>query len=137
MNLKVSKLLYKIKSSPRFESLYRLENDFLDVGLSIRRTSNDNMVLCKIEDGHPKIDDIIEDYVFAGSIDERKNEVSDKMMDSIIDFVQNTACEADELPESRQLANDQFRRWQKGVFTYGSIMVVNEDVNKISSSIVD
>ena len=50
-NLYLEKLLFKIKNAPDFETLFCLEEEFNKVGLTLRCTAKDRMVLCRIIEG--------------------------------------------------------------------------------------
>ncbi len=127
-NLNLSKLLFKIKNCVKYEYLYFLEEDFNRVGLTLQNTISDNMVLCCIKEGKAKAESIMEDYIFVGTIKERKEEISPRMTESIVNFIMQNASD----PAAIQVSE---RKWQNGVATYGQIVILGEDINKIAQNI--
>lgn len=130
MNDNIGRLLYKIKNCVRFEYLYKLEEYFNSVGLSLQQTANDSMVLCRIQDGKPCCSEIIDDYIFVGSLEEKRDEISDKMARVIQDFVRNNCQE----PGSVDYAP---KTWQNGVLTYGKVVVVNEAIDRTVQTLTE
>lgn len=125
----LGKLLYKIEQSTDFQCLYALEEAFNKCGLSIQTTSNSRMILCKLRGGKPVTEQVIDDYIFVGSIQEKTKELSDRLVTKINDFVRTNAGAPSKV---ENLA----RVWRNGLRMYESVQVVNEDVNKIAGDLL-
>lgn len=129
-NLYLDKLLFKIKNAPDYETLFCLENEFNNVGLTLRATAKDRMVLCKIVEGAPKATEILEDYIFVGTITERTQPLHTRIIECLLNFVMNNVGEPSKLV-------DKPRKWHMGVQTYEHLMIVNEDVEYTAQCIID
>lgn len=131
MDQKVSKVIYKIQQCIDYNSIYALEPKFNEIGLSIQTTAGNRMILCRLQDGKPKTESIIDDYIFVGSLATTNHELSERATDKICDFVQTNAGKASQ-PE------DMARVWRNGLRMYDStIAIVNEDVHHIAGELLD
>lgn len=126
----MDKLLFKIKNCPNFSTLYAMEDRFNEVGLTLQLTTKDRIVLCKIVNNKPCYNEPIEDYIFLGRISDKEQELSDRMISCITNFVINAAGEPSEIV-------DEQRVWQDGVRLYGQILVVNEDIKAIAQEVIN
>lgn len=125
----VDKLVYKLGGCIDYQSVYALEEDFNKAGLTIQTTANNRIILCKLNNGKPIANSIVEDYIFVGSLDTSINELSDRAVMKISDFVRTNASFADTV---RNIP----RVWRNGLKMYeSSISIMNEDVNSIANSI--
>lgn len=125
----VDKLVYKLGGCIDYQSVYALEEDFNKAGLTIQTTANNRIILCKLNNGKPIANSIVEDYIFVGSLDTSINELSDRAVMKISDFVRTNASFADTV---RNIP----RVWRNGLKMYEStIPIMNEDVNSIANSI--
>ena len=124
-DLNLQKLLYKIKNCGSYYMLYKLEEGFNSVGFTLQRTLKDHYILCRIVNGEPVTEEPMDDYIFLGSVDESTIEVPNGNMDSIINFIIGSASEAAKLDEGPRINRN-------GFCIYGRIMLVNEDIHKIS-----
>ncbi len=70
-----------------WQSLHELQDDFNRVGLTVTATSEERYVLCRVVNGEPITENIIDDYVFIGARDNLSQEISPRHMDIIVDFV--------------------------------------------------
>ena len=129
-NLYLEKLLFKIKNAPDYETLFCLEEAFNQIGLTLRCTAKDRMILCKIIEGAPKATAILEDYMFLGTISERTQALSERIVECLCNFVMNNAAAPAKL-------EDKPRKWHMGIQTYEHLMIVNEDVQHAAQCIID
>lgn len=125
----LGKLLYKIGQSIDYQSIYALEESFNKVGLTIQTTSHNRMILCKLVNGGPITENVVDDYIFIGSLDERGKEVTDRVAEKVCDFVRTNAGPAGKVENTARV-------WRNGLRMYESIIsIVNEDVKKIAQTI--
>lgn len=128
-NLSLQKLLLKIKNCPNYETLYRLEEDFNKVGLTLQSTPKNRVILCMIRDGNAYASAVMEDYVFVGATSDL-DEVPTKTIDCIMNFViENAGSPA-------RVVNNK-RSWQHNPKPYGQVLVVNEDVEHLAQIVED
>lgn len=131
MDTNLSKVIYKIKNCTDYDSLYAMNKDMNSVGLAIVPTTKDKMILCKIVDGKPYAQNIVDDFIFIGCISNKDEQLSDRTLNIIIDFVSNNASGPAELIDAP-------RKWQNGVRTYGmAVPIYNEDIQYYSQVIID
>ncbi|MEM3097454.1 MAG: hypothetical protein QXU32_01875 [Nitrososphaerales archaeon] len=128
----IDRLVYKINRCIDYQSLYALEDDFNQVGLTIQSTPNNRMILCRIVDGKPYAQRAIDDYIFIGGLDSALNELTDRAAMKICDFVRTNASNADKI---RNVA----RVWRNGLKMYEStISIVNEAIEaKRANAIIE
>jgi hypothetical protein len=127
----VNVLLYKIKNLVYFDTLFALEEDFNRTGLSVQLSGGNRVILCRIVGGKAKATAAMEDYIFLGpfAYAEAKQEVSNRLISSISDFVMNHAGPPGKIENLPRL-------WQQGVKTYGQVVrIIDEDVQIIAQSI--
>lgn len=113
----------KIRQCIDFQSIYALEEEFNKVGLTVQTTPSNRVVLCKIVEGKPFAKQVIDDYIFIGSLDHSLMELSDRTASKIVDFINNsrgTPAKIIDVPRS----------WRNGLKMYEqNIAIMNEDVN--------
>ena len=124
-------LLYKLRNCLNWDALFALEEDFNQIGLTLQPTTKERVVLCKIKDGQPSAERICEDYMFLANATERNTTLSERHIEVISDFCIN----ASSAPAT--LEGNPRRKWMHGVQTYGKIIVVNEDIQYIASTILE
>ena len=124
-------LLWKLKKCPKFEYIYTLEEDFNKVGLTIQKTVGNNLILCRIDEGKACIHNVVDDYIFIGSLKESKNEISDRMSDFMADFMLNNYG-----PPSKVIDEDG-RPYRGSNVSAGKIIIANEEVTKISQNVIE
>jgi len=129
-NVALQELLFKLQNCPTYSSMYDLESRFNEVGLSIQITTKNRMILCKIVNGKPHCKDVVDDYIFIGSLRDRDVEISERMLDCIVNFVTNAASS-----EPAEIV-DAPRKWQDGVRLYGRVLSVNEEINRIAQDVI-
>lgn len=122
-NLK--RVLYKVSQCIDYQNLYALEEEMNKVGLSVQTTSNNRMILCRLLEGKVVTEKVIDDYIFIGSLNDATRELSESQIQKISDFIRNRSGPSGKV---ENLA----RVWRNGVRMYDSIMVVNEDINKVA-----
>ena len=114
----------KIRNCIDYNALYCMEEDFNRVGLTIQQTPKRRMILCKIINGRPYAEKIIEDYIFISSLDNRDAEVSLRAIDCIINFVQAASSDPSKV-------EDVARTWMDGVRLYGkTIRIMEESISR-------
>lgn len=126
----LNRLLYKIEQCIDYQNLYCLEEDFNKVGLTIQTTDRRRMILCRLEKGKPITEQIVEDYIYIGSLDELSKELSERTTNKICDFVKTNAGEPGKI-------QDIARVWRNGLRAYEStIAIKNEDIDHISGEVI-
>lgn len=123
-------VITKIQAAIDYQTIYAMEDDFNEVGLTIQTTSNSRVILCKIKDGKPYTKEVVEDYIFVGSLDKSDEELSDRAVSKICDFVQNTKGK-------KSKVENIARAWRNGLRMYEqNIAIMNEDVQQIAESVI-
>lgn len=126
----VAKLVYKIGQCIDYQSLYAMEELFNKCGLTIQTTSRNRMILCKLRDGQPISKDIIDDYIFVGSLDVSDHEMTDRAIEKICDFVNNNHGKADTVKNVAKV-------WRNGLRIYdASIFITNEDQQRVVGEMI-
>lgn len=122
---KIKHISEKVEMCPDFASLYGLEEDFNQIGLTVSITNNDRMILATIgEDNKPKATKILEDYMFIGSNRDSKQEITERLSQCIVKFIEKAASY-----EAKKVVNNG-RTWQHGAAPYGkAIGIAMEDVD--------
>lgn len=127
----LEKLLYKVDQCIDFQSVYALEEDFNKCGLTVQTTSNNKIIIARLENGVPKTDDIITDYIFIGSLNESAREISDRSVDRICNFIRKNAGKPDSVKNMPRVWRDGLRMYES------SIAIFNEEINEIAQVIID
>ena len=128
--LGLSKLLYKISQCISYDSLYALEEEFNRNGLTVQTSSGNRMMLCRLKDGKAITENVIDDYIFVGDLNDRTKEISERAAEKICEFVETHAGESDEV-------KNMPRVWRNGLRMYGGrISIQNEDVQKALGSVL-
>jgi hypothetical protein len=119
----MDKIIRKIRQCVDYQSLYAMEGDFNRIGLTVQTTANNRMALCRIKNGKPVANHIIDDYVFIGSLNTSTNEISENAATKIIDWVLNNASKKATLKNTA-------RAWRNGLRMYeNTIAIMNEDID--------
>lgn len=88
------------------------------------------MILCKLREGKPVSEHVIDDYIFVGSLDDHARELSDRITEKICDFVRTNAGTSDKI---KNIA----RVWRNGLRMYEStVRIMNEDVENIAGELI-
>lgn len=88
------------------------------------------MVLCKLVDGSPITENVVDDYIFIGSIEESTKDISDRTVEKICDFVRTNSGAPSKV-------ENVARVWRNGLRMYESIIpIVNEDVQRIAGDLI-
>ncbi len=87
----LEQLLGKINQCYDWKSFYELAEDFQQIGLAIQETQGGRLVLCKLSGGRPVIESIIDDYIFVGGKSRLDEEISQRGLEVILNFVQSNA----------------------------------------------
>jgi hypothetical protein len=95
-------LLGKIRQCYDWKSFYALEEEFSKAGLALRDTEGGRKVLCRLEGGKPVIDQIIDDYIFAGSTNTLDEEIAQRALEIIVHFVESKASTPQVVADSSQ-----------------------------------
>ena len=129
-NNDVDKLIYRIGQCTDYQCLWALEESFNKSGLTIQTTSRNRMILCKLVGGNPISENIIDDYIFVGSLDEMSRELTDRTVEKICDFVRTNAGKSDKVKNIGKV-------WRNGLRMYEStIKIMNEDVEEIAGELL-
>jgi hypothetical protein len=127
----LERLLHKIRKCLNYRTLFSLESEFNKVGLTLQHTSQNWIVLCKIDDDKPLAKEVIDDFIFLAPLDQKHVELTPRALEIITDFTQNNASGAAEVA-------DRGRTWNDGVRVYDkAIAIVNEDVSRVAQEIID
>lgn len=126
----LSKLIGKIRSCVYYDTLLLLEPDYNAVGLTLQISAHNRALLCKIVEGKPFAKEVLSDYIFVCPVKDKDSTITETARQHIVDFVIAAAS-------SPSKVQDMPRKWQEGTRTYGSVVLVNEDVNFISQNIID
>jgi hypothetical protein len=126
----IDKLTYKIRQCIDYQSLYALEEEFNNFGLTIQTTAQNRVILCKLRNGKAKADKVIDDYIFVGSLEKSADEISDRAAQKIVDFVQNAKGNKGKL-------KNVARVWRDGLRMYEStISIMHEDVQCVADNLI-
>jgi len=118
----------KIRQCIDFQSIYALENEFNKVGLTVQTTNNSRVILCKIIEGKPYAKQVIDDYIFIGSLDNSLAELTDRTASKIVDFINNNRG-------ASTVIQDIPRTWRNGLKMYEqNIAIMNESLDFIMDS---
>jgi hypothetical protein len=129
--ISLGKLLYKIDQCIDYQNLYSLEEDFNKVGLTIQSTSRNRMILCRLLNGAPITEKVIDDYIYIGGTDELSKELTNRTTEKIADFVKTNAGPPGKIENIARV-------WQNGLRMYqNKIAIVNEDIDRISGEIIN
>jgi hypothetical protein len=115
----LAKLVNKIYQCPDYQTLYTLEDDFNEVGLTIQTTSNNRIILCKIKDSKPLSDDPLVDYIYMGSLDIAINPLNAELMLKIIIFIVNAKGAKGELKNMARSWRDGLRMYEQSIAVEG------------------
>lgn len=126
----VDRLVYKIEQCTDYQCLYALEEEFNKVGLTVQTTPKNRMILCKLRNGKPLAESVVDDYIFIGSLDNMTNELSDRVVSKIGDFVRTNSAMPDKVQNIARV-------WRNGLRMYEStVAIMNEDVSRIADNMI-
>ncbi|MDP1710858.1 MAG: hypothetical protein Q8K86_00170 [Candidatus Nanopelagicaceae bacterium] len=130
MKPNVDRLIYKIEQCTDYQCLYALEEEFNKAGLTVQATPKNRMILCKLRNGRPLAESVVDDYIFIGGLDGMSNEPSDRTVSKISDFVRTNAGSAGKVQNCARV-------WRNGLRMYeATISVMNEDVQHIAGDLI-
>jgi len=115
----LAKIANKIWQCPDYQTLYSLESDFNEVGLTIQTTSNSRIILCKIKDHKPLATEAMVDYIYIGSLDKSAEAIADGTTLKIIMFTINAKGTKSEIKNLK-------RTWQDGLRMYEQSIAVED-----------
>ena len=116
-----NKLIDKLTRCLDYQSVYALEEEFNKAGLTIQTTSNNRIILCRLQEGKAVTENIIDDYIFIGSLETAINEITDRAVMKISDFIRTNASAADKVRNTARV-------WRNGLKMYEStVIIMNED----------
>jgi hypothetical protein len=117
------RFLDKIRQCYNWRSLYEFNEEFACVGLTIRDTSGGRKILCRMEEGIPITDKIVDDYIFIGSKDAIDEEVSQRAMEVIVNFIGSSSSQPQTIMTDGQ-------KYTKDVALYGQpLQIYQEETN--------
>lgn len=125
--VRLSECMDRIRRCPTYPALYALESYFNDIGLTVQTSQRGRPVITKIVDGRPSCRSITEDHMFVGSGRYGDDEISSRMIECIIEFVERAAGPKAELKKSGPQ-----RAWQENTFVYG-----NADVSEVMQDLYE
>jgi hypothetical protein len=125
----VEKVVYKIGQCIDYQSIYALEESFNKIGLTIQMTSRNRMILCKLFEGKALTERVVDDYIFIGDTKDLSKEISERASEKICDFVRTNAGKSSKVENTS-------RAWRNGLRMYESVVIVNEDQQKIAGDII-
>jgi hypothetical protein len=127
----LDRLVYKVGQCIDYQSLYALEEDFNRVGLTVQTTSRNRMILCKLVNGGPITEKVIDDYIYIGSLDDLSRELTDRSSEKICDFIRTNAGTPGKVENISRV-------WRNGLRMYQSaIAIANEDIDRISGELLN
>jgi len=97
-------LTERVKRCVDWRSLFAMRSNLNNVGLDIRETAGGRMVLCRLLDGEPVLENIIEDYVFLGDSHRANEEISQRSLEMIIQFIEESTSDPQK-PNKSSLPN--------------------------------
>ena len=126
----IDKLIYRIGQCTDYQCLYALEEAFNKCGLTIQTTSRNRMILCKLRNGKPVSEHVIDDYIFVGSLEDHARELTDRISEKICDFVRTNAGEPSKVENTARV-------WRNGLRMYEStVRIMNEDIENVAGEII-
>lgn len=128
MSASLGGLLDKIRRCPSWKNLYALKNEFADAGLLIIVSENGNKVLCRIENGQPITDKVLDDFIFIQSKDETSG-IPRHMTETIIGFVHKNA--------SANRIIDDMPSYKRYYSLYGSAIRIGNERSSIEEQIIN
>lgn len=129
VNLYVEELIKKIEMCIDYQSLFALEESFNKCGLTVQTTARNRTILCKLREGKPVTEKIIEDYIFLGSLNTLSEEISEISGKKICLFIRENAGPAGKV-------ENMARSWQNGLRVYESkLLVVDEGMQEVVGDI--
>ena len=121
------KLLQRVNRCATYENLKKLEENFNSIGLTIQSSISNNLLLCKIVENAPASSELGEDHIFIASSKELDNEISERRLDILSDFIKEMADEPAELVDDKEPLSGASP-------IAGTIVVMHEDIEKYVKS---
>lgn len=112
----VSRVVEKIQMCPDYSSLFLMEDDLNEIGMSINNSNNN--IIIRRSNGNK----IIEDYIPISLVNNQHDELNDKIVECLIKFI-------------KQDYNDDIISKIDICPNYSSVMGLEEDLNKIGLTI--
>jgi hypothetical protein len=112
-------LLRRVKQCYDWKSLYELREDFNSIGLAVRETAGNRKILCRLEEGKPITDKIIDDYIFVGSKNTMDEEIGTRAQEVILHFISQHASKP-------QVVVDDNQSYSRDVALYGRPIRIDE-----------
>ncbi len=89
--MSLDNLLNKIKLCDNWRTLYALSEDFSNHGILMKVTSSGKHTLCRIANGMPVYDNIIDDFIFIEHSGDEFDIIPQRSIDLISEFVNTNA----------------------------------------------
>jgi len=116
----LARLVNKICDATTYQTLYSLEEDFNNVGLTMQFTKKGDAAICKIKDDKPSVANPMEDHIYIGSLDNAPDIIGCDAVIKIIKFIVNAKGSKAEVKNTP-------RGWKNELSMYGnSIKVENK-----------
>lgn len=122
-------LVSRVKHCYDWKSLHAMKEEFAKIGLTLHETSGGRKVLCRIEEGKPVINNIVDDYIFVGSNELLDEEISPRALEVIVYFLENRAGSPQAVMDSSQLYSKNMALYGKPLKIYGeNSQVKNQEI---------
>ncbi len=109
---RLANLINKICDATNYQTLYALEADFNNVGLTMQITEKGTAAICKIKDHKPLATKPVEDHVYVGNLDNAPDAIGCDVIIKIIRFIVNAKGEKSEI-------KNVARGWKNELSMYG------------------
>lgn len=96
--MKLQDFIARIRRCDCWNTLYTLEDDFQQFGISIEQTHGGRRALCRLEGGTPIVERVLDDFIFIEGSD-GYDQINPRSMELITDFVWRCATGPQEAPE--------------------------------------
>ena len=126
----INKLMEKVKKCVDWRTFFELHEDLDTIGLAIKSTTAGRKMLCRVDEGQPTSQKIIDDYVFIGGDNNIDEEISPRKLDLISQFIANNATHYRNRPEQRH-------NYKTDTLIYGKPVFVNNEEQIAESQDVD
>ncbi len=123
----VKDLLNKIEKCTTYRDIYKLDKLFESNGMAVATTINGNTILCRLEEGRPCADNLIDDYIFIeGKNDEKIDKNSREVLKYFVSANAGTQRTAPSMPSYQ----DNYR-------LYGKPISIKSEPKKIEEQYID
>ena len=124
----VNDIMDKIRNSHNYQTLYSLEEEFNKIGLTLQRTEQNWIILCRIDESRPKAKKVLEDYIFLSTLDNKSGDITEQTIRCLVEFIKRTASKPAAVVDP-----NPGRNWRSAHGLYGgAIPIVNEGVDRIT-----